>query len=88
MTRQTAAHPSAVGTGRGAGGAGHLCRGIHLKCLRREPEEMVYGDNVMDIDFEGLMASDEGNLLAMDQYFAAQTPTKQNDYTGLFAGKT
>lgn len=52
-----------------------------------EPEEMVYGDNVMDIDFEGLMASDQGNLLAMDQYFAAQTPTKQNEYTGLFAGK-
>ena len=52
-----------------------------------EPEPIVYGDNVMDIDFEGLMASDSGNLLAMDQYFSAQTPTKQNEYTGMFEGK-
>ena len=41
----------------------------------------------MDIDFESLMASDQGNLLAMDQYFAAQIPTRQNEYTGLFEGK-
>ena len=52
-----------------------------------EPQEIVYGDNVMDIDFESLMASDQGNLLAMDQYFAAQIPTRQNEYTGLFEGK-
>lgn len=52
-----------------------------------EPQEIVYGDNVMDIDFAGLMASDEGNLLAMDQYFSGQIPTRQNEYTGLFAGK-
>lgn len=53
-----------------------------------EPEKpIVYGDNVMDIDFEALMASDSGTLLTMDQYFAAQEPTKQNEYTGLFEGK-
>ncbi len=52
-----------------------------------EPEPIVYGDNVMDIDFESLMASDSGSLLAMDQYFSAQTPTKQNEYTGMFKDK-
>lgn len=51
------------------------------------PKPVVYGDNVMDIDFDALMASDSGNLLAMDQYFSAQTPTKQNEYTGMFQGK-
>jgi len=52
------------------------------------PREIVYGDNVMEIDFETLLAGDsDGTLLSMDQYFSAQTPTKQNEYTGLFAGK-
>ena len=48
---------------------------------------IVYGDNVMDIDFDTLIAEDSGTLQAMAQYFSGQTPTKQNEYTGLFAGK-
>lgn len=50
-------------------------------------EPVVYGDNVMDIDFEALMAGDSGTLLSMDQYFSGQAPTAQNEYTGLFEGK-
>ncbi|MCD8145314.1 MAG: sulfatase-like hydrolase/transferase [Oscillospiraceae bacterium] len=53
-----------------------------------EEVEIVYEDNVLDIDFDALIASDTNDtLLAMDQYFSSQTPTKQNEYTGLFEGK-
>lgn len=53
-----------------------------------EPEvPVVYGENAMDIDFAGLMSQSSGRLNRMDRYFAAQTPTKKNAYTGLFEGK-
>lgn len=45
-------------------------------------------DQVMDIDFAALAAreSDE-DIKAMHTYFANQLPSKQNKYTGMFAGK-
>ncbi|HIV16685.1 MAG TPA: sulfatase-like hydrolase/transferase [Candidatus Alectryocaccobium stercorigallinarum] len=47
-----------------------------------------YGDNVLNIDFNSLIASDtDETLLSMDQYFASQVPTKKNEYTGIFEGK-
>ncbi len=49
--------------------------------------EPDYGYNVMDIDFDSLIASDTGSLLALDQYFSSQEPTQQNAYTGIFEGK-
>ncbi len=50
--------------------------------------EIEYGYNVMDIDFDTLIASDTSDtLLMLDQYFAAQEATQQNEYTGLFEGK-
>lgn len=53
-----------------------------------KPEEpVVYGDNVLDIDFARLVEESSGQLHTMNQYFAAQTPTKKNAYTGLFEGK-
>ncbi len=49
---------------------------------------VVYDYNVMDIDFDSLIASDTSDtLLAMDQYFSEQEPTQQNKYTGMFEGK-
>lgn len=46
------------------------------------------GDNVLDIDFEGLAAGESDETLrAMHQYFAAKRPTNQNEYTGYFQGK-
>lgn len=43
--------------------------------------------NALAIDFEGLIAEEtDSQLLAMHQYFAAQTPSLQNEYTGRFAG--
>ena len=52
-----------------------------------EPEPIVYADNVMDIDFEALMAGHDATLRKMDEWFASRTPTRQNEYTGYFAGK-
>lgn len=49
---------------------------------------IVYEDNVMDIDFDRLIAdSGNANITAIHQYVASLTPTKQNAYTGLFEGK-
>ena len=48
----------------------------------------VYAPNVMDIDFEGLMAGErDQTLLGMHEYFSARKPTMRNEYTGMFAGK-
>src|SRR5699024_1232990 len=51
-------------------------------------EEPVYGDNVLAIDFDALMAeeSDE-TLLRMYEYFSQAEPTAKNPWTGYFAGK-
>ena len=52
------------------------------------PTPIVYQDNIMDIDFEGLIeASNDKTLTLMHEYFSSLTPTKQNEYTGIFAGK-
>ncbi len=52
------------------------------------PEPVVYDDNVMDIDFEALIASaKDKDIKAMHEYFSSLTPTKQNEYTGMFKGK-
>ena len=52
------------------------------------PEPVVYGPNVLDVDFAAL-AESEGNktLQEMHQWFAAQQPTMQNEYTGAWEGK-
>ncbi len=53
-----------------------------------EPVEVVYDYNVMDIDWDTLIADEtDSDLLAMHQYFSNLTPTQQNEYTGMFAGK-
>lgn len=52
---------------------------------------ITYTDQVLEIDFDALIAQaqSDGNstLTTLHQYFAAQTPTKTNEYTGLFEGK-
>ncbi len=47
----------------------------------------TYRPNALDIDFAALSAGADGTLADLDAYVAAQTPTMQNEYTGLFAGK-
>lgn len=49
---------------------------------------VVYGDNVMALDFAALAeTAEDADIQAMHQYVASQTPSKQNAYTGLFKGK-
>ncbi|MBQ9556984.1 MAG: hypothetical protein IJU94_00055, partial [Clostridia bacterium] len=50
-------------------------------------EGVVYAPNVMDIDFDALIASEkDSDVKKMHEYFKSRTPTKQNAYTGLFKG--
>ena len=52
----------------------------------REP--IVYGDNVLDIDFETLIENAPNDTIKkMHEYFSSVTPTKKNEYTGMFEGK-
>jgi len=54
--------------------------------VEAEPE-IVYDDNVMDIDFAALAETrTNDNLKKLDEYFAARRPTSQNEYTGMFEG--
>lgn len=58
-----------------------------------EPEveavEVVYEDNVMEaLDFAALSQSEPNqNIAAIHSYVNSLTPSKQNEYTGLFEGK-
>ena len=53
-----------------------------------ETEPIVYGENVMDVDFAALAESEKSSYIAsIHKYVASQTPTSQNEYTGLFKGK-
>ena len=48
-------------------------------------EEIVYEDQVLDIDFESLIAKEKNkDIKEMHQYFASVPPTKKNAYTGKF----
>lgn len=49
-------------------------------------EEIKY--NVLDIDFDKLVSTEENSMVkSMHEYFKNVTPTKQNEYTGIFKGK-
>ena len=53
-----------------------------------EPEPIVYGPNVMDVDFNELAETEKnGTIASIHRYVASQTPSSKNEYTGLFAGK-
>lgn len=51
------------------------------------PAPVEYGCNVLDIDFDALAAESSGTIADMHRYFGSLTPSKQNEYTGLFKGK-
>lgn len=51
-------------------------------------EPVVYEKNVMDFDFAELAATEKSTTIAaIHNYVASLTPSSQNAYTGLFAGK-
>lgn len=52
------------------------------------PTPVVYGPNVMDIDFDALLdAADDKTLAAMHRWFSSREPTLKNEYTGAWEGK-
>lgn len=52
------------------------------------PPEVIYQPNVLDIDFDTLIANEtDKTLKGMHQYFSSREPTLQNEYTGMFKGK-
>ena len=54
------------------------------KKIKIEPEEIVYKDNVLDLEFVDGSSKEINNL---NEYFKNAIPTKQNEYTGMFKGK-
>lgn len=52
------------------------------------PEPVIYGYNTLDIDFTALADSASNSTLAsIHRYVASRTPSRQNEYTGMFKGK-
>ena len=50
------------------------------------PENIEYGDNIMNIDFAA-KASTNRDIQTLNDYFSTAIPTNQNRYTGMFKGK-
>lgn len=48
---------------------------------------IVYGDNKLDLDFEALNQTASSKQKSLNDYVTSLTPSKQNEYTGLFKGK-
>ena len=54
----------------------------------KEPVEITYCYNTLNIDFDSLLASESNNSIKeMHEYFKNDTGTLQNEYTGFFKGK-
>ena len=52
------------------------------------PEPVVYGYNALDIDLSALAdAASDSTLASLHRYVASRTPSRQNEYTGMFQGK-
>lgn len=51
------------------------------------PTPVEYGYNMYDLDFEALAETTSGTAKDLDLYVASLTPSKQNEFTGLFKGK-
>ena len=68
---------------------------LELPTQKGEPDDppaattpVEYGYNTLDIDFQALADSaSDSTLRSMAQYFGSLTPSKKNEYTGLFQGK-
>lgn len=67
---------------------------LELPTQEDEPDDtpddppVEYGHNALDIDFQALTDSaSDSTLRSMAQYFGSLTPSKKNEYTGLFQGK-
>lgn len=49
----------------------------------------TYAPNVLEIDWESLIEQEpDATIREIHQFFSQRTPSSQNEYTGMFAGKT
>ena len=48
---------------------------------------IVYGDNVVDIDFDAINSKASSKVKKLNEYVRNLEPSKQNEFTGLFKGK-
>lgn len=62
---------------------------VEVSVQEESVEEKVIdtSPNVMDIDFDALIAEDSDTYRALDEYVSSLTPSNKNEYTGLFEGK-
>lgn len=68
--------------------AGHFEEDIEIKETKTYQKEDSVVYNVTDIDFEALIKKEKDKTVAgMHAYFMGSEPTKQNQYSGIFAGK-
>ena len=51
-----------------------------------EPEEIVYGDNALDINFAALESKNK-DIQKLNNYMSNEQATNQHQYTGMFKGK-
>lgn len=51
-----------------------------------EPEEIVYGDNALDINFADLQSKNK-DIQKLNNYMSNEQATNQHQYTGMFKGK-
>ena len=52
----------------------------------KEPEEIVYGDNALDINFAALESKNK-DIQKLNNYMSKEQATSQHQYTGMFKGK-
>jgi len=51
------------------------------------PEPIIYGYNIMDIDFTALAENESrSSVRALHEYFAHSAPSQKNEFTGMFEG--
>ena len=50
-------------------------------------EEIIYEDNILDIDFDNLQSNANYIDLQLDEYVSSLSASQTNEYTGLFEGK-
>lgn len=51
-------------------------------------DPVITGDNVMDIDFDSLIANEnDKNIRALHEWLSSRKPTAKTKYTGMFKGK-
>lgn len=51
-----------------------------------KPEEIKYGDNILNINFEEKVSSNK-NITSLNNYVNNQIPTNKSEYTGMFKDK-